>query len=383
MNFHCFIAVGSRSFAQAPSKVEFVMSAKLKAVDALHSALKNGDVNQVRILLADQPTAMLIDEVGTLGYTALYLACARSDEKVALVLVQSILKAKAKVDLKGEDRETPLYIAVQNNLPAVVKLLLSNGANVNETNGPQAETAIHAAAKFGFDGIVQILIESNANINARTSRLETPLSLAAKAGRGSTVYLLLQNDANRSLNNDEGKNALYLASENGHKGVVMLLQTEKKDLKDAKAEYDYLEKTKPEKFGDPKAIERRNSAAAKREAEERKNEQEERQKEPQMVRLDTNTVHAERTHDPFTGKPLPPEFKSVVGASPPPYIPPGVVKPLKDERYGGTIRKVGTGTGMVFDEKPLVVDDVVPDENVIFSVNNVVNRTASPKGKKI
>ena len=337
----------------------------------LHSAIKAGDEKAVKTLLQDPLAAHLIDDVDEDGFTALYRACCRSEGDVdtASHLVDLLLKAKAKVDVKGEDRETPLFIATHNHLVPVVKQLLSAGANPNEMNSVTGDTALHCAAKYDYADLCDILVSANANINARNSVMETPLFQAARAGRIGSTYFLLLRDANKNLPNDEGKSPLYIASEKDHKGIANMLKVEKQYLKDAKSQAEVEQRMQKPDINDPEVIRKRSELAKKQEEEERKREA--TKPKPEIVHLEINENEVERTHDPLTGKPLPPAFKSVVGASPPPAIPAGVVKPLKDERYGGTMRNVGTGTGMKFVQRPPLVGGDSDDATLVYEALNV------------
>jgi ankyrin repeat protein len=216
-----------------------------------------------KVLESNKGSINALDEE---GYSPLYTACMRHAKPS---LVQCILRLGAAVDLKGQDRETPLYIAAFNNELDLVKILIAAGANVNEENGKENETALHAAAKYGYVDVLQLLLQHGANINARTSRMETPLFAAAKNGKHLSVYFLMMNNANANLGNEDGKNPLYIASEKGHKHCVIVLKADPKHLKEAKAEADLELKMKPAPIPTSDVIQQRaTSAKAQRDQQE-------------------------------------------------------------------------------------------------------------------
>jgi uncharacterized protein len=55
--------------------------------------------------------------------------------------VNSLLRARAKVDLANRSGETPLIVAVQQRHPAVVKRLLEAGANPDKTDNATGRSA--------------------------------------------------------------------------------------------------------------------------------------------------------------------------------------------------------------------------------------------------
>lgn len=334
-----------------------------------------------------------VDAVSEDGYTPLYAACMRG---APTSIVQLLLKLGAKVDLKGSDRETPLYIAVFNNHADHVKLLLAASANVNEENGTENETALHAAAKFGYVDLLLLLLKNGANINARTSRMETPLFSAAKNGKHDACYHLLINNANPNLGNDDGKNPLYIASEKRLKHCVIVLKSELKYLKEAKAEADTELKLRRPSMPSTEEIEQRlmrtksQEAAAAAEALKAETAAAAAKKSasPQPARGAAAGVSAKkapaappvekmeiipieipkqviRDHDPITGQKYGPcRTLEEVGYDTPPTIPAGVVlKPVEHARIGGTSMMVGTGT----DETPVAPKTIsmLPDDDTV------------------
>ncbi len=96
---------------------------------------------------------------------------------------------------------TGLHVAVQHNLPDVVRFFLENGANFDQachddapTTDPghvYGETALHFAAAGADRVIVETLLAHGADRSAKSSRGQTPLDYAVRNGRSPDVQQLL------------------------------------------------------------------------------------------------------------------------------------------------------------------------------------------------
>lgn len=341
-----------------------------------HEAVQNNDINRVKDLISSRALDSIIDDEDSEGFTALYLACMKHHATPAMA--QLLLKAGAKVDRKGADRETPLYISVFNHRVAFMQVLLAAGAQVNEVNG-QGDTTLHCAAKLGYDDLVDALADKGANVNARNGRLETPLYLAAKAGRHNTVYKLLLRDANRLLGDEEGKTPLFVASEGEHKAVVALLKADKDILKSVKASVDVDVKNRKASISDEGTLQKRASiikmadasaAAAEANAGKGGSGATASPDRSELVKIDI-PAEVERTHDPLTGKALPARYKPMQPQEPP-KIPEGAIPKAKPEvAYGGTIRKVGTGTGESIKQPEDLLSTIPGDTAIVFQAAGV------------
>jgi ankyrin repeat protein len=62
---------------------------------------------------------------------------------------------------------------------------------VNKTDG-NGQTALYWAAKGGHPAVMQLLLENGADIEAKNSKGWTPLHSAAGRGNEAVVYLLLE-----------------------------------------------------------------------------------------------------------------------------------------------------------------------------------------------
>ena len=125
-----------------------------------------------------------------------------------------------------------LYIAICHGRPEVVKVLIENGANVNDKTRA-GFTPLHLACngwrRRGRMSIIRQLIQHGADVNARTnvntpepdieSDIEaggrTPLHNAVLYGNIQAIRMLLRHGADISIGEGEGFNSLHWAIE-GH-----------------------------------------------------------------------------------------------------------------------------------------------------------------------
>ncbi|VDI45560.1 Hypothetical predicted protein [Mytilus galloprovincialis] len=258
----------------------------------LYLACQNGHYDTVKLLL-DLNGQILNSCVDTAtrykdGWTVLHTACAKGHTNIVKLLidmavrnghqetVKFLLNLKSQtlnscVDktIKQEDAWSALHKACNNGHIEIVKLLIDNGMNVNDTthNGQTplflacqkghcdivklllgfigqtlnscvdktiktkyGLSVLHAACSEGHTEVVKLLIDNGMNVNDRTSKGDTSLHLACQNGHNETVkYLLdlngksLNSVVDTTMKNKNGKTAVDAAYLNGHKEVVKLL----------------------------------------------------------------------------------------------------------------------------------------------------------------
>ena len=191
----------------------------------LAEAAKLMDVRMVKTLLdADSgPEGANRD-----GETALMLAIKTGE----LPIVEMLIKAGANVNTAEKThRQTPLMYAAaaKRNAGAMVKLLLSKGADVKPrtlsydwpthfSDEPRVQyhpfgglTALLYAARDGCYDCVEALIEKGADVNVPTPEGVTPLMIALDNDNNDIAKLLLDKGANPGVWDWYGRTALYIA----------------------------------------------------------------------------------------------------------------------------------------------------------------------------
>jgi uncharacterized protein len=123
------------------------------------------------------------------GWTPLHLAAFFGHKDSALQL----LERGAKVDARSSNvmNNTPLHAAVAGRRTEVAQLLLDRGAEV-DARQHGGWTPLHGAAQNGDRAIVEILLSHGAALNTRAENNQTPLDLALSNGRKDIAGLLEQ-----------------------------------------------------------------------------------------------------------------------------------------------------------------------------------------------
>ncbi len=190
----------------------------------IHAGDIDGNTPLTRSFSADRKMLQMIITEHTVasrdsfGNTPLHIAViSHADPAV----VQYLLEKNADVNARNRSGETPLYIAVKDNLRATGEILLARGADVFSANTDDdsplrlalarggdtrdwiltsevirasdgiGNTPLHYAAEWRLDDAVRFILEKGGNANAKNANGETPLFNAVKADSPSTVQLLI------------------------------------------------------------------------------------------------------------------------------------------------------------------------------------------------
>ena len=162
-----------------------VLSMGASAAPPVVDAVKNGNVDVVRALLAKRvdPNAAETD-----GTTALHWA-AHHDNLAAADL---LIKAGANVRAANRYGATPLWLACINGSAPMVERLLNAGADPNTTM-PEGDTALMTAARTGDVAAVRALLTRGAKVNAQENwKGQTALMWAASANNAATIEALVE-----------------------------------------------------------------------------------------------------------------------------------------------------------------------------------------------
>jgi len=150
------------------------------------------------------------------GFTGLHYAATNGNLALIRVLISNGADVNATVD-----GTTPLTRAATYAGVPTLELLMAHGAKVDVT-GSRAWTALMCAAEEGLDLNVDCLLQHGANPNACDSDGYTPLMLAAQNGNDAAVQDLLESGARVNASNEAGETALDLTD--GNKPVTRLLK---------------------------------------------------------------------------------------------------------------------------------------------------------------
>ncbi len=144
----------------------------------------------------------------------------------------------ADLNLKNEQGDTALHLAVSEGRHEMVSWLLKSGADVNPRDG-LSRTPLHLAAQTGDTDLVAMLLAHGADLNATDSNGQTAVHVAASHGQLPVVQALLQRDRTcANLGSDQQETALHLAAAKGHTAIIDVLLAAGADIA---AEDQYLQ----------------------------------------------------------------------------------------------------------------------------------------------
>ncbi len=158
--------------------------------------------------------------------------------------VRLLISQGADVNARSEGNyRTPLHWAAMEGHRDIVELLLAHDAGVNTGR----ITALHYAAKKGHKEIAELLIANGADVNAKNREGQTPVDVAVVRNRSDLVKLLIEKGADISLHtaarlgdlaivkslieemadinakDTSGQTSLHYAAEYGRKDIAELL----------------------------------------------------------------------------------------------------------------------------------------------------------------
>ncbi|MBI4323800.1 MAG: ankyrin repeat domain-containing protein, partial [Chloroflexi bacterium] len=196
----------------------------------LHFAAGNGRLAVVDLLLR---RGAKVDATAGSGETPLHLAALKGYAQVAKALIEAGAAVNART--KGgprlssenlnyalEGAASPLTLALRHGYLSVVELLLAAKADLNERDG-QGNTPLLTAVDRGQKTLVEILLDHGADVNGVSQRGVTALASAASQGNLEIVTLLLARKANVNLKDRSGFTPLHSPALAGHKAVVEAL----------------------------------------------------------------------------------------------------------------------------------------------------------------
>lgn len=200
------------------------------ASDQLFDAIRVDDAPAARQIISRSPSSL--QSLNQHGQTPVHMAIIQEAPKVLKLL---LAQPSTDVNKPNSQGDTPLMVASSLGATAFVGLLLDHGA----THSHQGQwNALHYAAAVGHVDVLIVLLRAGADKNALSPNGTTPLMMAARQGKTDAVKYLLQAGADPSPKNEAGFNAAGYAMRAGQRDVAMdIMKKEKalRDLKDRKA----------------------------------------------------------------------------------------------------------------------------------------------------
>ncbi|CAG5103182.1 Oidioi.mRNA.OKI2018_I69.chr1.g655.t2.cds [Oikopleura dioica] len=159
-----------------------------------------------------------LDALNSRGETALHVA-ARNELKTNHVL-DHLVKLGADVNVRGEDANGVIHLAVRSGSVSSVKNLIEAGARINEKVESSGYAPVHYASKDGNLEMVQLLCSKGADLSSKTKKGFTAFHMCAKYGHRQLVRYLAEAGAQINEVALGGLTALHIAAHYGHVEVV-------------------------------------------------------------------------------------------------------------------------------------------------------------------
>lgn len=155
--------------------------------------------------------------------------------------IKELLDKGVDVNMRGNDRNTPIMDAGYAGHLDTVKLLLDHGADLSAKKNDGATPmglsgrskvvvdlfksviALVDAAGKGDNETLKVLVEKGTPVNGLDEGGNSALAAAAYAGKTDTVKLLLEKGANPNIKKADGETPLSLATAQKHAEIVTLL----------------------------------------------------------------------------------------------------------------------------------------------------------------
>ena len=188
------ILAGSRGLVRAEAANDTTLVAAAKA----------GDREQVDALLRRDPAA--VNQAEPDGTTALHHAVNRDD----LPMVDALIRARANVAARNRYGFSPLTLAAVNGNAAVLRRLITAGADPS-TSVPGGETVLMTAARTGNRDALGVLLAAGARPDANNAAGQTALMWAAAANNPGAIEVLVAKGADLHARTAGGLDALAFA----------------------------------------------------------------------------------------------------------------------------------------------------------------------------
>jgi len=215
------------------------------------AAARNGDAQQVRVLLAAGAWPEL-DAVTQDGWSALHYAAYLGHEEVVGVLLEAgadpdvvhpsgqtplhrvatdrgsvsiareLIARGATIDAVARGR-TPLVVALGSRNFDLASYLLDQGARVQFVEPRSGYTPLLYAVRSGRSDLASMLLERGADIGAQLQNGDTVLHLAIAAESPDSIELLVAHGADPRVANARGETALQLAERSQDSALVAAL----------------------------------------------------------------------------------------------------------------------------------------------------------------
>lgn len=183
----------------------------------LIKAVMEDDLEAVQTALLSTSNVNVRDEAT--HYSALERAVSNGNREI----LQVLLWAKADVNARDNNGQTPLMMISDDTTSEIVWDLINAGAKIH-LRDKDGDTALISAAEVENVEGLKVLLDAGAKVNETNNTGETALIVAAKNDYVHNVRALILAGADVNARDKEGKSALMYALEEDYRAVVRLLK---------------------------------------------------------------------------------------------------------------------------------------------------------------
>ncbi|CAH0702864.1 unnamed protein product [Spodoptera exigua] len=161
------------------------------------------------------------------GDTFLHMTlCSNQPSLEYIVKIIHSVRATHLLDFSNDRQQTPLHLAVVNDMPKMVTLFVSKGSNPMMKDDEDLNV-IHYAVKYKscLETLLDTIKKNNVpcDLNEYNGEKQTALHMAVVAGWESGVRVLLQHGASYSARDADGRTPLHLAAYDDRLAVIKIL----------------------------------------------------------------------------------------------------------------------------------------------------------------
>ena len=195
------------------SNVSNILSERYK------NALENWNVDVlVNLIENNDISSRIINSKNSRDCSALFVAC----EKGNLELVRLLIDNGANVNDVCVYGNTPLHVASEKANPQIVKYLIEHGAVLDTTND-RNESALHKACQMNMPKNVKLLLDNGANPDIPNSVGRTVLFSTCYSGYYKIAELLVKANADVNVRDLYNESALQIACKYNYTDIAKLL----------------------------------------------------------------------------------------------------------------------------------------------------------------
>ena len=190
-----------------------------KGYGLAHQAAGTGDIPRLNLLAGLGADLNLRDND---GQTPLAIAVMESQSEA----IARLLAAGADPNIADNDGRAPLYRAAEGGMDDIARLLAKNGASAERLNirlGEEGGGLAHRAAGSGDIPRLNLLAELGADLNLRDNDGQTPLAVAVVESQSEAIARLLAAGVDPNTADNGGATPLHRAAMRGQAEVVQML----------------------------------------------------------------------------------------------------------------------------------------------------------------